>query len=162
MSADSINKWLSLGANIGVVIDLILLFVEIDQNSDLVRAQIHQARSDQHVSNRLQNADSEFLMPALAKFFAAGGFKTPSALDQLTTVEVARIREFFYAYHQDYDNLYYQYQQGYLDEEYYRFRVEVPVALFAPWWERLDVFESSGGRRPSFDAEVKRIMSNRQ
>ena len=76
MSAESINKWLSLGANIGVVIGLILLLVEIDQNSDLDRAQIHQARSDQHVSNRLQNADSEFLMPAPAKFFAAGDVHT--------------------------------------------------------------------------------------
>ena len=39
MNADNVNKWLTLSANIGVVIGLILLLVELDQNSDLVRAQ---------------------------------------------------------------------------------------------------------------------------
>ena len=161
MNADSINKWLTLAANVGVMIGLILLFVEIDQNSNLLRAQIHQARSDAHVANRMQLADSEYLMLAFQKFNEAGGFRNPDALDQLTALEVARIKERLAAFHQDYDNLFYQYQQGYLDEEYYRYRVEVPVALFAPWWEKLDVFESIG-RRPSFDAEVKRITSASQ
>jgi hypothetical protein len=161
LNAGSINKWLSLGANVGVLIGLILLLVEIDQNNDLVRAQIHQARSDTHVSNRLQIADSEFLILAVEKFYAAGGFNNLSALDQLTAVEVARIREWMIAFHQDYDNLFYQYQQGYLDNEFYRYRVEVPISIFAPWWEKLDIFESAG-RRPSFDAEVKRIKNNSQ
>ena len=161
MSADSINKWLSLSANFGVVIGLILLLIEIDQNSDLVQAQIHQARSDQHVSDRLQRANSEFLLPALEKFDAAGGFANLSALDQLTIVEAARIKELLFAMHQDYDNLFYQYQQGYLDEEFYRYRVEYPIAVLAPWWEKLDVFESVG-RRPSYDAEINRIKNKSQ
>ncbi len=44
MKADNVNKWLTLSANIGVVIGLVLLLIELDQNSDLLRAQIHQAR----------------------------------------------------------------------------------------------------------------------
>ncbi len=46
MNADNVNKWLTLSANIGVVFGLILLLVELDQNSDLLRSQIHQSRSD--------------------------------------------------------------------------------------------------------------------
>jgi hypothetical protein len=38
MAVDRINQWLTLGANIGVVIGLILLLIELDQNSDLLRA----------------------------------------------------------------------------------------------------------------------------
>ena len=55
MNADSVNKWLTLSTNIGVVIGLVLLLVELDQNADLVRAQIHQARSDAHVGHRLND-----------------------------------------------------------------------------------------------------------
>ncbi len=46
MIADNVNKGLTLSANIGVVFGLILLLVELDQNSDLLRSQIHQSRSD--------------------------------------------------------------------------------------------------------------------
>jgi hypothetical protein len=64
MNTEHVNRWLTLSANIGVVIGLILLLIELDQNSDLVRAQIHQARSDTWVSGRLAFADTEHLLPA--------------------------------------------------------------------------------------------------
>ncbi len=158
MNAKNVSRWLTLSASIGVVIGLVLLLIELDQNSDLVRAQIHQARSDAHVGMRLARADSEFLFPAWEKFRAAGGPDDLSAMDQLTPIEAARVRDYISALHQDYDNLYYQYQQGYLDEEYYRYRVESSIRRFAPLWKKLGIFEA-GGRRPSFDAEIKRILS---
>ena len=161
MSADNVNKWLTLSANIGVVIGLILLLVELDQNSDLVRAQIHQARSDNHVISRHERADSEFLLPALLKFKSAGGWDNLEAIDQLTTIDAARIEAFMLARHQDYDNLFYQYQQGYLDEEFYQYRVANSIRRFAPWWKKLGAFEPDG-RRPSFDAEIERILSEIQ
>jgi len=158
MNADSVNRWLTLCANLGVLIGLILLVVELDQNSNLVRAQIHQARSDAHVANRMAIADTEYLLPAMDKYMSAGGFDNLAALDELTTTELARVKEWFTAYHQDFDNLFFQYQQGYLDEEFYHYRVEVPIASVAHIWKKLDIFETSG-RRASFDAEIKRIVS---
>ncbi|MCH8057317.1 MAG: hypothetical protein IIB78_05530 [Proteobacteria bacterium] len=158
MNADNVNRWLTLGANVGVVIGLILLLVELAQNNDLVRAQIHQARSDQHVVSRFDYAESEFLLPAWVKFEAGGGLRDLSAMDNLTPIEAARVTEFFKARHQDYDNLFYQYQQGYLDEEFYRHRVEPTVRLYAPWWKTLKLFENEN-RRPSFNSEIERIMA---
>lgn len=38
MNADNVNKWLTLSANIGVVIGLVLLIVEIGQNTEMMRA----------------------------------------------------------------------------------------------------------------------------
>ena len=157
MNADSVNKWLTLSANIGVVIGLILLLVEIDQNSDLVRAQIHQARADAQVSRMDGRSDSEHLVPALQKVRAAGGFHDLSSMDQLTQNEVARLSWYLRSRHTDYDNLFYQYQQGYLDEEYYQHTVVNSIARFAPWWEQLSIFDKI--RRPSFDAEIKRILA---
>ncbi len=80
MNTESVTRWLTLGANVGVLSGLILLLIELDQNSDLVRAQIHQARSDAHVLMKEDGADSEFLLPALLKFQSAGG---PDNLDAM-------------------------------------------------------------------------------
>ena len=157
MTSDEIGKWLTLTANFGVLIGIILLLIELNQNSDLLTAQIHQARSDAFVTKRLDIADSEYLLPAYRKFRDAGGFLDMNAMDELDPDEFARIREFFVAYHRDYDNLYYQYQQGYLDDEFYEYSIQNSIRLFAPWWKRLGIAET-GSRRPSFDAEVRRIM----
>jgi len=43
-----------LDTNMGVVVGLALLLIELDQNSDLVRAQIHQDRSAEWVANRFE------------------------------------------------------------------------------------------------------------
>ncbi len=158
---DSVKSWLTLSANVGVVIGLILLLIELDQNSDLVRAQIHQARSDAHVWMKEDSADSEFLLPALEKFRLAGGSKNMDAMDALTPIEAAHVKLSMEAAHQDYDNLFCQYQQGYLVEEYYQYRVAPTIKELAPCWQELDVFES-GGRRPGFDAEIDRLMSDSQ
>ena len=39
MDADRLNKWVTLGANIGVLVGIILLIFEIDQNRQAIRAQ---------------------------------------------------------------------------------------------------------------------------
>jgi len=101
------------------VLGLLLLIFELRQNQDLVRAQIHQARSDAWVSNRFESADSEFLLPA-------------------------------------YDNLFYQFRQGYLDEEYYRSRVETGIKRWAPIWKKSGLLHTM---TPGFLVEVERLTS---
>ena len=39
MDSENISKWLTLGANIGIMIGLILVVIQIRQNSDLLRLQ---------------------------------------------------------------------------------------------------------------------------
>ena len=45
MDTDKFNRWLTLTANLGILIGLVLLIVEIQQNTDLMRAQISMERS---------------------------------------------------------------------------------------------------------------------
>ena len=153
MKADSVKKWMSLGANLGVVIGLFLLILELNQNSDLARAQIHQARSDAQVSRLEDRADTEHLAPLLEKMQLFGGFENLSSIDEFTPEELFRYRVFLQARHQDYDNLFYQYQQGYIDEEYYQSLVSNAIRLFSPWWDKLEIFENV--RRPRFDGFVQ-------
>lgn len=154
----SISSWLTLGANIGVVIGLVLLIVELNQNSDLVRAQIHQARSDSYESFMLDIADSEYLLPAYEKFKAAGGPEDVSALDVLNADERERIRRYFQGRLGGYDNLYFQYKQGYLDEEFYESRIAGSIRRQYSIWVELGLLES--GSTPSFMAEIERIRSS--
>ena len=159
MTADSVSRWLTFGANIGVVIGLVLLLIELDQNSDLVRAQIHQARTDEHVTRVENRANTEFLAPALQKFRSAGGYDDPvTAMEQLTPIEAYRVRQFLNSRAMDYANLFYQYQQGYLDEEFYQTTVVTAIERFGPSWEKLGLFDESRRTR-GFSAEVSRILA---
>ncbi len=87
----------------------------------------------------------------------SGGFENLSSIDELTPEEFFRFRVFLQARHQDYDNLFYQFQQGYLDAEYYQFGVSNGIRLFSPWWDKFGV--TGIVRRPSFDAEIRRLRS---
>ena len=51
------------------------------------------------------------------------------------------------------DNMHYQYQQGYLDHEYYEDAFKDRVVRLAPTWKALGL---TGGRR-SFFAEIDRL-----
>ena len=154
MTTDSLSRWLTFSANVGVVIGLILLVVELKQNSELVRAQIHQARSDNYVSDMIAISDTEFLLPAYEKLSDGGGITDVAALKVLDQVERERIRRYAQARLADYDNLFYQYRLGYLDEEFYQSRVAISIKRMTPVWEE---FGMLGGATPSFVAEIRRI-----
>ena len=40
MLTDTVNRWLTLSANVGVIAGLILVAVQIDQNTQITKAQI--------------------------------------------------------------------------------------------------------------------------
>ncbi len=135
MNADRVNRWLTLGAKFGVLVGIFLLLVELEQNRELARAQIHQVRSDAWVANRFARADSEFVLPVLEKIYAAGFPANMHAMDTLSPVESRRIQELFAGFAGDYDNLIFQYRQGYLDESFYENRVMPSIRELAPWWQ---------------------------
>ncbi len=163
MNADNVNRWLILGANIGVLVGLALLIVELDQNSDLVRAQIHQSRSDNYESFMVGLADTEHLLPTLANFPTAGGAAHILALQELDPIERARLRLYWDGRIAGYDNLHYQYKQGFLDDDFYNIRVLGTVKFYFPLWEELGLVRL-GAENPrvtkSFAAEIERVLAD--
>lgn len=159
---DKLNSWLTLGANIGVLVGLLLLVIELNQNSDVVRAQIHQARSDNFESFSVELANSELLLPALEKFRAAGGARDLTSLQQLTPEELQRVRYYHRGRIMGYDNLYFQYKSGFVEEDFYNVRVVNTVRALAPLWTELGLIRL-GSENPfvttSFAAEIERILS---
>jgi hypothetical protein len=159
MNTSKFSRWLRFGANIGVVTGLFLLLVEMDQNNDLARAQIHQIRADSWGDFKLELADSEYLLPAMSRFQEAGGLGNLEALDTLSNIDRARVVQFLMHRYNDYDNLFYQYQQGFLDEEYYEYRIAPSIRVLAATWKNIGVYDVA---RPSFVDEVDRITSETQ
>jgi len=92
MNADNLNRWLTLGANTGVVIGIVFLGLELQQNNELLRSQTQETQS-----LGIQTAttlDQQFLLviaadPELAQTWYTY-LKTPEAL-----TESERLQAFF-------------------------------------------------------------------
>jgi len=108
MKHDSVNRWLTLGANIGVLIGILLLVFELAQNRDMVRAQTRNEISRQ-ISDRLTAIANSEQAASVSRRAKEGLELTPDEEEQYFLMFVANMR--------DWENIHYQYRQGMFDEE---------------------------------------------
>jgi hypothetical protein len=148
--------------SIGVIATLVYLSVQIRQNTrsmeeskKLALAQTYQLRSDALQMMLVRAADSEHIAPVIGKLTDAGYPEDVGALERLSKVERQRFRLWQIAQETHWDNMFYQYQQGFIDEEYYRDSFRKRVRRLAPTWRALRVASA----RKSFDAEIADIMA---
>ena len=112
MNTDKVNRWLTLGANLGVLVGIVLILIELNQNADLMKAQITQARANQLGTLYDTIIHSDYWPEIEAKRYAANS--DDEWIELLTPAELVRVQ---YRYFRDFDdirNQYYQYQEGYL------------------------------------------------
>ncbi len=148
--------------SIAVLATLVYLSVQIRQNTKsmdeskrLALAQTYQVRSDALQMMLVHAADSEHIGPIITKLTGAGYPEDISALDILSDLERQRFRLWQIAQETHWDNLFFQYQQGFIDEEYYRDSFRKRVKRLAPTWKALKV----AGARRTFDDEVESILA---
>ena len=98
-----------------------------------------------------EQANSDYI-PAIALKFEQGG------VGALTPEERYRLRGRYIGVQIRLDNMYYQYQHGFLDDEYYETNLKGLIRSVAPVWDALEVVP----RRPSFREEVERILAEEQ
>jgi hypothetical protein len=163
----TISEWGAVGelvGAIGVVITLWYLAVQIRQNTHsieenkrLALAQTYQMRADALQNMLVQAAESQHIGPLITKLTQYGYPEDVSALDRLSPDERGRFRQWQIAQQTHWDNMFFQYQQGYLDEEYYQDSFRERVARLAPTWKALGI---SSGRR-SFSEEIERLLATR-
>ncbi len=146
---------------IAVVVTLAYLAIQIRQNTRtmaeskrLALAQTYQMRADALQNMLVQASESEHIGPILTKLTRDGYPDDLASLDQLSPGERGRFRQWQIAQQTHWDSMFYQYQQGFLDEEYYRDSFRVRVRRLAPVWEALGV---TGSRR-SFREEIDRLL----
>ena len=159
----TLQDWGAIGEVIGaiaVVITLIYLAKEIrlnthamDEGRKLALAQTYQMRADALQAMLVQAADSGNIGPIIVKLTGLGYPEDVAALARLDENEWRRFRMWQIAQQTHWDNMHYQYQQGYLDREYYEDAFKERVARLAPTWKALGL---TSGRRSFFD-EVERL-----
>jgi len=151
-----------LGA-IGVIITLIYLAVQIkqnthsmDENKRLALAQTYQMRADALQGMLVEAACSETLGPLIVKLTQLGYPTDLNSLSAITPAERGIFKQWQIAQQTHWDNMFYQYQQGFIDPEYYENEFRVRVRRLAPVWQELGLL----GGRPSFRREVESIMND--
>ncbi len=147
-----------LGA-LGVVVTLGYLAVQIRRNTNsmaagrrLALAQTYQMRADALQSMVVHAANSE-IGAIIVKLTELGYPEDVGALDQLSPDDRGRFRLWQIAQQTHWDNMFYQYQQGYLDEEYYEEAFKERVARLVPTWRALGLTQG----RISFLEEMERL-----
>jgi hypothetical protein len=147
-----------LGA-LGVVFTLAYLAVQIRQNTRsmeegrrLALAQTYQTRADGLQSMMVQAANGE-VGAIIAKLTGLGYPDDVGSLKQLTDEELGRFRAWQIAQQTHWDNVFHQYNEGFLDEEYYQEAFEERVGRLVPVWRALGLTQA----RPSFLAEMNRL-----
>ena len=143
----------------GVIASLIYLAMQIRQNTHamdegrrLALAETYQMRADA-LQQMLVTAATTEIGAIIHKLTADGYPEDVSALDRLGAEDRVRFRLWQIAQHTHWDNLYFQYQQGFLDEEYINDSFNERTVRLAPVWRALGI---SGGRR-SFLEEIERL-----
>ena len=114
MDSGKLNQWLTLGANLGVLVGIILILIELDQNADLMRAQMTQSRADNLVARYDSIVHSDYWPVIAAKRREAPNDK--AWLESLSDVEYERVWFTYLREINDIRNQYYQYEEGYLPE----------------------------------------------
>ena len=155
MDSDRLNRWLTLGANLGVLVGLVVLIVEIGQNTEMMRAQMVQARADTAVANVRSVVHSDYWPKIWAK--RAASASTEDWLDSLTPEEQVRVLYEYLTYVNDLRNQFYQYQEGYLPPRIWHTSSRSQMIRMIDLASALG--RGCGNRDPDFVAEVKRIAT---
>ncbi len=153
MDSGKVNQMLTLGANFGVLIGIILILIELNQNADLMRAQMTQERANHLVEKYDAIIHSDF-WPAIAAKRAEANSRE-DWIAALTPEEYQRVLFTYYRDINDVANQFYQYQQGYLPQEVWdnssKNQIERLISLAA------DLGRKRLGSNPAFREELRRI-----
>ena len=149
MDADRTNRWMSLAANLGVIVSLLFLAYEINQSTKATIAAASQGLTDQSLAFFDAQIDNEVASRAVYKQ-RQGEELSGYELHQLDLLQHINFRLF--------ESAYLQYQRGlYEDREWERYRRIIAGqmannASARQMWER-----TRGGWTEEFAAEVESL-----
>ena len=133
MDADQLSRWLTLGANIGVIAGIVFLGLELRQNADLMRAQWRAEMSRDTVNLLSLNVNDPSYIDVLGRGLRG---------EELTGVENSQFRRTYNAFIWHWNNLEYQHRVGLYPESEYRLQTRHLSE------ERLAQIDSTHGRPP--------------
>lgn len=151
MKISSWKETAELLALVAVIGGLIAVVMELRQTQSALRAQAYQTRAlDVIGAMRFSSANPELSL-LIQKVYS-----NEMDIESATPEEMSQIISHFYMRRTDLDNEHYQFQNGFLDPDFYRTTTEREIKAFAPFWRALGVIEP----RQQFTEEVDRILAD--
>ncbi len=102
-----LKEWIARLSNIAVVIGIVFLIIEINQNTDMIRALINQGRAETAMAEQQSVYNSGYI---------------PSIIDKIKNSEILsdedtiRYEHYFRAFNRNQDNIFRQYNEGLLGD----------------------------------------------
>ena len=159
---NKLNQWLTLVANLGVFVGIILLVFEIQQNTESIDqsravalAQVYQDRANSRIELNTLTIASDSLASIDLKLFDLGWPQNVDAIKSLDPLELYRFRARMSSSMVRLDNSYYQYRLGLLDEDVW-YLSKRRIKTLAETWKHLELL--SGSTTP-FQSMVKRVAT---
>ena len=109
---DKLNQWLSLTANVGVLIGIFFLAFEIQQNTQMMRAQTKDAVLDKQIQIAEWIATNEYAAKVYAKGSDGEDIRGTAEGDSYAFIVNGQL--------QVWENEYYQYKLGLYDEDQFQ------------------------------------------
>ncbi len=147
----TIQKWKDVAeliALVAVVGSLIALVIELRQTQDALQAQTYQDRASDQIDLNLDQAKNPQLTIIFQDDFDRENLTRTEFTVAINMLNVKMI---------DADNEHYQYQRGFLDEEFYYGNTVRGIMRWGPIWRDFGIQEP----RREFRVEVDRILSER-
>jgi len=157
MNTDQINKWLTLMTNVGVLIGIALLILELNQNTELARAEMHAMRADAKAERQMNLANSGEISRIAQSAFAAGFPANSKSLDALSAEDRFRFAGFLEGLKEAVGNWHYLCQRNMLDAELCSSGYRNEVRNLVPLLHGMNVGFSN--MRESFVADVRKIAN---
>ncbi|MDA0679823.1 MAG: hypothetical protein O3A13_07720 [Proteobacteria bacterium] len=151
MNSAKLNDWLGVVANLGIVVGLVIVYLELDHANRLAEANAVQFRDSEISNARKEYADSE-LLPGIVVKARNGGF------DSLTEVEFERYRSWELGRLRRLMSQYRQYERGFLGQEIIDGNIN--AAIEGGWlevWDELDIQHIDG---PDYQDWLALIKAN--
>lgn len=150
MNQDKINRWLTLAANVGVVIGLFALLFELRHSSKVTEVAAYQTRIAEIQGIGLELALSNDLASLLEKYKTEG-------VASLTPQQFSRVRAWYVVILRQMQGQYYQYQHGFLERAVIdRTLQDISNGIYRSW-EDLGLIQSI--EIDEWRAEMERVMS---
>ena len=149
MNVDALNRWLTLAANVGVVIGLVVVVAELRHTAAAAEVAAYQTRVAEIQNMHLELALSSELAAILQKYNSEG-------INAVTPAERLRVRAWCQVILRQMQGQYYQYQKGFLEREVIdRTLFDISNGIYQSW-EQLDLLERI--ENEEWRAEIDKTM----
>ena len=154
------TNWKDFAELVGIaaiVASLGAVAYQLQQTQAALNASTYQARAFDAIAEAQYVAESEYLLPILVN---TQNGQDAEAIAALSDSDHARLYQYFRARMIDWDNEFYQYQNGYLDKDFFENTTKSNVKRMAPQWRAAGMTEPRKEFKEFVDNLLKEESSN--